>query len=123
MQYAAEAMKKSLVVALLTLAGCASNPPAPDAPAEAVKPVAAAPAEDDVQFLSAYPTTDYDDLGVVQYTFFRPGLMTPSLNAVMAELKAKIRQAGGNAFVIVDQSPDRADKRVLQVSAEVLKLK
>jgi hypothetical protein len=117
-------MKKSLAVALLTLAGCASNPPAPDRPAEAVKPAAAAPAAaDEVQPLSGYPTADYEDLGTFQYTFFRPGLMTPSLNTIMPELKTKIRQAGGNAFVILDQAPDKADKRVLHVSAEVLKLK
>jgi hypothetical protein len=48
--------------------------------------------------------------------------MTPSLNAVMSELKDKIRHAGGNAFVILDQSPDRTNKRVLHISAEVLKL-
>lgn len=118
-------MNKSLIIALLTLAGCASNSPAPNGPAEAVTPTPApaAPTEDRVQLLTAYPTTDYDDLGTVQYTFFRPGFMTPSLNTVMAELKAKIRQAGGNAFLVVDQSPDRADKRLLHVSAEVLKLK
>jgi hypothetical protein len=116
-------MNKSLVLALALglLAGCASNPPAPDRPAEAVTP--AAPAEDDVQMLAAYPKTEYEDLGTVQYTFFRPGLMTPALTTVMTELKGKIRHAGGNAFVILDQSPDRADKRVLHVSAEVLKLK
>jgi hypothetical protein len=126
MQYAPDVMNKWLVLALLWVAGCASNPPAPDRPAEAVTPTpppaAAAPA-DDVQMLAAYPTTDFDDLGTVQYTFFRPGFMTPSLNSVLAELKAKVRTAGGNAFVILDQSPDRADKRVLHVSAELLKLK
>jgi hypothetical protein len=76
-----------------------------------------------VQLLTAYPKTEYEDLGTFQYTFFRPGMLTPSLDAVMAELKGKVRHAGGNAFVILDQSPDRADKRVLHVSAEVLKLK
>jgi hypothetical protein len=118
-------MQKSVVVALLLLAGCASNPPVADRPAEAVKPAAAAaaPAADDVQLLTEYPKTDYEDLGTVQYTFFRPGFMTPSLNTVMADLKEKIRHAGGNAFVILDQSPDKADKRVLHVSAQVLKTK
>jgi len=121
MQYAPGIMKKSLVLALALLASCASNPPAADRPATAVNP--AAPAQDDVQLLAAYPQTDYEDLGTVQYAFFRRGLMTPSLNAVLAELKEKVRRAGGNAFVILNQSPDRANKRVLNVSAEVLKLK
>ena len=73
--------------------------------------------------LSAYPTADYDDLGVVQFTFFRAGIVTPSVNAVLPELKAKVREAGGNAFILLAQSPDRDDKRVLHVNAEVLKLK
>lgn len=123
MQYARTAMRKSLVIALGLLAGCASNPPAPDRPAEAVAPAAPAATPDDVQLLAEYPKTDFDDLGTFQYTFFRPGFMTPSLNTVMAELKGKIRSAGGNAFLILDQSPDRADKRVLHISAEVLKVK
>ena len=37
-------------------------------------------------------------------------------------MQAKL-DAGGNAFLIVDQSPDKADKRVLHISAEILKLK
>ncbi|HEU4624270.1 MAG TPA: hypothetical protein VFS52_05880 [Steroidobacteraceae bacterium] len=120
-------MKKAVVLALVTLAaGCASNPPAVDRPSEAATPEAAAPAptpSDDVQLLSAYPQTDYEDLGTFQYTFFRPGFLTPSLNTVMTELKDKVRQSGGNAFVVLDQSPDKADKRVLHVSAELLKVK
>jgi hypothetical protein len=130
MQYAPWVMKKSVVLALLCVAGCGSNPPKPDSPPAAVTPAApAAPAAasaapaDDVQLLAGYPKTEFEDLGTVQYTFFRPGFMTPSLNTVMAELKDKIRNAGGNAFVILDQSPDRADKRILHVSAEVLQLK
>jgi hypothetical protein len=115
-------MKKSLVVALGLLAGCASNPPTPDHPAAAATP-AAAPAQDDVQLLAAYPKTDYEDLGTFQFTFFRGGMLTPSLESVMTELKEKVRHAGGNAFVVLNQSPDRADKRVLHVSAEVLKVK
>jgi hypothetical protein len=118
-------MKKSIVLALSTLAGCGSSPPTPDRPVEAINsPAAVAPAAtDDVRLLTAYPQTAYDDLGTVQYTFFRPGFMTPALNTIMPELKDKIRQAGGNAFVIVDQSTDKTDKRVLHISAQVLKVK
>jgi hypothetical protein len=114
-------MKKSLVVALGLLAGCASTAPTPDHSPAAATP--AAPAQDDVQLLAAYPKTDYEDLGTFQFTFFRGGMLTPSLESVLTELKDKVRHAGGNAFVVLDQSPDRADKRVLHVSAEVLKVK
>ncbi len=125
MQYASAAMKKAVLLALVALAaGCASNPPAADQPSAAATPEAAAPAaSDDVQLLNTYPQTDYEDLGTFQYTFFRPGFMTPSLDTVMSELKDKVRKSGGNAFVILDQSPDKADKRVLHVSAELLKVK
>jgi hypothetical protein len=125
MQYLPTVMRKSLGIALWVLAGCASNPSAPERPAEAVTAAApaAAAANDAVQLLAAYPKSDFDDLGTFQYTFFRPGFMTPSLDTVMEELKGKVRNAGGNAFVVLDQSPDRADKRMLHVSAEVLKVK
>ena len=118
-------MKNPLVVVVLLslVAACSSTPPvvAERDPAPTAAP-APAPAPDNVQHLTAYPTGGYEDLGVMQFTFFRPGILTPSLNAVMDELKAKVRQAGGNAFVILNQAPDRADKRVLHLSAELLKV-
>src|SRR5689334_18911158 len=104
-------MRKSItLVALLSLAAaCSSTPPVDaeresepvPAPVPAPAPAAApAPAPDEVQHLAAYPAAgSYEDLGVVQFTFFRPGIVTPSLRAVMDELKSKVRGAGGNAFV------------------------
>jgi hypothetical protein len=117
--------KPILIAALLPLAAaCSSTPPVVAERAPDPTPVASAPAPapDDVQHLAAYPSAGYEDLGVMQFTFFRPGILTPSLSAVMDELKSKVRQAGGNAFVVLNQSPDRADKRVLHLSAELLKV-
>jgi hypothetical protein len=123
--------QSSLVVPLLLLAACGSAPPEPEAvTAPAVVAVAPAPAPepkpaaDDVQFLTEYPTSaDYDDLGTTSFTFFRKGYRTPSVPDVLVELKTRVREAGGNAFIVVGQQPDRDDKRILRVSAEILRVK
>jgi hypothetical protein len=118
-------MKKAIVVTLLALAGCSSTPPAPE-PAPAHQPASAAapvPQQVGVQVLTNYPTAAYENLGIVDYSFFRPGLRTPSLADVLPDLKSKVQDFGGNAFIVRHRVPDRDDKRTLRVTVEVLKLK
>jgi hypothetical protein len=121
-------MKTSLIVVLVwALAGCSSTPPAATSPAAVAASAAPAsapvPRGGGVQLLKDYPTaTAYENLGIVDYTFFRPGLRTPSLVDVMPDLKAKVQDFGGNAFIVRQRAPDRDDKRKLRVSVEVLKL-
>ena len=119
-------MKSVLLTSLLLLGACSSAPPAPEAepaPAPVASAPAASPASDEVRFLTEYPTAEYDDLGTVSFTFFRKGYRTPSVSDVLPELKTRVHQAGGNAFIVVQQQPDRDDKRMLRVSAEILRLK
>ena len=119
-------MKKAIVVTvLLAIAGCSSTPPAPEpAPARQPAPAAApAPQQIGVQVLTSYPTAEYENLGIVDYSFFRPGLRTPSLTDVLPDLKNKVQDFGGNAFIVRHRVPDRDDKRTLRVTVEVLKLK
>jgi hypothetical protein len=118
--------KASLLLSLLLLGACSSAPPAPEAE-RARATIAPTPTpstvENDVQFLREYPSADYDDLGTVSFTFFRKGYRTPSVSDVLPELKTRVHEAGGNAFLVVQQQPDRDDKRMLRVSAEILRLK
>ena len=125
-------MKKWIAVALLSgVAGCSGTPPASEpAPAPqsalaagAASAVAPAPQQVGVQMLPNYPTAAYDNLGIVDYTFFRPGLRTPSLSDVLPDLKGKVQEFGGNVFIVRHRVPDRDDKRTLRVTVEVLKLK
>ncbi len=126
-------IKKSIIVALLlSVAGCSGTPPAPEpAPqsalaattASAATPGTRAPQPVGVQVLTSYPTAEYDNLGIVDYSFFRPGLRTPSISDVMPDLKGKVQDFGGNAFIVRHRVPDHVDKRTLRVTVEVLKLK
>ena len=118
-------MKKSMLAALLTLlASCASAPPAPQSAPIVTTPAPVAPsAGDHVQQLTGYPTSDYDNLGTVSFRYFRQGYRTPSISDALSELKTRVREAGGNAFILVQAQPDHDDKRTLRVSAEVLRLK
>ena len=112
-------MKTSIIVALLVIfAGCSSTPPAP---APAANPPAAEGSS--VELLTTYPSADYDNLGMVDFNFFRPGIRTPSVSDILPELKTKVRDAGGNAFIVRNQQPDRNEKRTLRVSAEILRVK
>lgn len=123
-------MKKWIIVAaVLGAAGCSDTPPAPEPAPQAARVVSAAaepaPALQlvGVQVLKNFPTTEYDNLGIVDYSFFRPGLRTPSLSDVLADLKNKVEDFGGNAFIVRHRVPDSVDKRTLHVTVEVLKLK
>ena len=112
-------MKTWIVALLLSVAGCSGTPPAPaPQPARATGAVSAG-----VQVLTGYPTAEYENLGIVDYSFFRPGLRTPSLSDVLPDLKSKVQDYGGNAFIVRDRAHDRNDKRTLRVTVEVLKLK
>jgi hypothetical protein len=114
-------MKTLIVVGVLSCcAGCSSTPSLPEShlgPAPAVAPAG----EDGIRVLTAYPTTEYENLGIVEFNFSRPGVRTPSLSDVMPELKTKVLNAGGNAFIIRHRHRD--ENRSLHVEAEVLKLK
>lgn len=109
---------------LFFLASCASAPPAPEHAAAVTAPAPVAPgAGGGIQQLTAYPTGDYDNLGTVSFRFFRQGYRTPSISDALSELKTRVHDAGGNAFILVQAQADRDDRRTLRVSAEVLRLK
>lgn len=110
-------MEKTLIAVLLAfLAACSSTPSKPDAPASAAP-------KDDVQVLTTYPTTEYENLGIGEFVFSRSGLRAPSVADVLPELKMKVKAAGGNAFIIRHRIADTRDTRSLQVSAEILNVK
>jgi hypothetical protein len=77
----------------------------------------------DVQVLYDYPRTPYDNLGIVDFDFYRPGFRQPTLTDALDDLKSKVRAVGGNALIVRDQRIGQQNNRFLHISAEVLRTK
>ena len=76
-----------------------------------------------VQVLYTYPPEGkFQNLGVIDFTFWRPGWRQPTVTDTLPELKDQVRLAGGNALIVRDQRMHDFNKRKIIVSAEVLKV-
>ena len=76
-----------------------------------------------VQVLYDYPKAEFDNLGVINFDYYRPGFREPTVSDALPNLKAKVSSVGGNALIIRDQRIGRQNNRFIQISAEVLRLK
>ena len=73
-----------------------------------------------VQVLYAYPSSNFKSLGVIDFDYYQPGFREPTVTDALPKLKAKVREAGGNALIIRNQRIGQYNTRFITISAEVL---
>lgn len=73
-----------------------------------------------VQVLYAYPSSRFKSIGVIDFDYYQPGFREPTVTDAIPELKAKVREAGGNALIVRNQRIGQFNNRFITISAEVL---
>jgi hypothetical protein len=73
-----------------------------------------------VRVLYDYPQAAYNNLGVIDFDYYKPGFREPTVTDALPKLKAKVSSVGGNALIIRNQKIGRQNNRFVTVSAEVL---
>lgn len=109
-------MRTGLVLAaVLAASGCTTMQYTANAPAGAV--------DDGVRVLYQYPDGEkYQNLGLIDFEFYKPGWREPTVTDALPELKAKVRSVGGNALIVRNQRVGHLNNRSMTISAEVLKV-
>lgn len=106
-------MRSALVVVAIALSSCSTMQytanPAPSS------------ADGSVLVLYDYPRGDFENLGLINFDYYRPGLREPTVTDALPALKQKVASVGGDALIIRDQRVGSQNNRFLQISAEVLR--
>ena len=103
-------MPKLIIVLLFVLAGCSSMQFTPNPPLGG----------SGVQVLYAYPQSNFRSLGVIDFDYYQPGFREPTVSDALPALRAKVKEAGGNALIIRNQRIGTFNNRFITISAEVL---
>jgi len=104
-------MRLIAVAVLALLAGCVTTQ---------FTPIAEAETESGVSVLYDYPAAPYRKLGLIDLDYYKPGWRAPTITDAFPKLKTKVREVGGNAFIVRGQRPGQVQSRSIIVSAEVL---
>ena len=76
---------------MLILAGCSTMQTTANSGAEDLS---------DVQVLNDYPQGEFKNLGLIPFQYKSPGLFEASLTDALPQLKAIVRERGGNALIV-----------------------
>jgi uncharacterized lipoprotein YajG len=101
----------AILVSVMLIGGCATAQFTPNAEAENAN---------GISVLYDYPTDPYRKIGLVDLDYYRPGFRAPTATDALPKLKAKIREVGGNAFIVRGQRSGQVASRSIIVSVEVL---